>query len=142
MIRTAITLATRGIHIFPCVPRDKRPATEHGLKDATTDLDTIRQWWRSEPQYNIGVATGAASKVFAVDVDGLDAEFELRRLEAKHGNLPATVEVITARGRHLYFQMPDRPVCNSAGKIAPGIDVRGDGGYVLASERQALRVVR
>ena len=47
-------------------------------------------------------------------------------------NLPATVEVITARGRHVYFQMPETPVRNSAGKIAPGIDVRGDGGYVLA----------
>ena len=67
-----------------------------------------------------------------MDVDGLDAEVELRRLEAKHGNLPATVEVITTRGRHLYFQTPETSVRNSAGKVAPGIDVRGDGGYVLA----------
>jgi hypothetical protein len=132
MIRTAITLASRGRRVFPCLPRDKRPATEHGLKDATTDLDLIRQWWHTEPQYNIGIATGAASQIFVIDVDDLDAEFELRRLEAEHGALPATVEVITARGRHLYFQMPDTPVSNSAGKIAPGIDVRGDGGYVLA----------
>jgi hypothetical protein len=55
----------------------------------------------------------------------------LRKLEAEHGELPLTVEVITARGRHLYFKMPDRPVRNSAGKIAAGIDVRGDGGYTL-----------
>ena len=40
--------------------------------------------------------------------------------------------MITARGRHLYFKMPDAPMRNSAGRIAPGIDVRGDGGYVLA----------
>ena len=56
----------------------------------------------------------------------------MRRLEAEHGELPATVEVITARGRHLYFKMPDMPVRNSAGKIAAGIDMRGDDGYVLA----------
>ena len=70
--------------------------------------------------------------VFVVDVDSLDAEFELRKLEAEHGDLPPTVEVITARGRHLYFRMPDMPVRNSAGKIARGVDMSGDGGYVLA----------
>ena len=73
----------------------------------------------------------AASGIFVVDVDGLDAEATLRRLEAEHGALPATVEVITARGRHIYFKWPQEPVRNSAGKIGPHIDVRGDGGYVL-----------
>ena len=132
MIRAAVTLARKGVAVFPCRPRDKRPATANGLKDATTDLKTIRQWWHHEPQFNIAIATGAVSKVFAVDIDGLDAEIELRKLEAQHSALPPTVEVITARGRHLYFQMPETPVVNSAGKIAPGIDVRGNGGYVLA----------
>ncbi len=70
--------------------------------------------------------------VFVVDVDGLDAEAALRRLEAEHGALPPTVEVITARGRHIYFKWPQEPVRNSAGKIGPHIDVRGDGGYVLS----------
>jgi hypothetical protein len=120
------------LHDFPCVPRDKRPATARGCLDATTDADTIRAWWRHEPQYNIAIATGRLSKVFAIDVDGVDAEGELRKLEAAHGALPATVEVITARGRHLYFKMPDKPLRNSASKIASGIDVRADGGYVLA----------
>src|SRR4029077_4064599 len=54
------------------------------------------------------------------------------RFEREHGELSATVEVITARGRHIYFKMPTTPIRNSAGKVAPGIDVRGDGGYVLA----------
>ena len=65
-------------------------------------------------------------------MDGLDAEVELRKLEHAHGALPATVEAITARGRHVYFKIPGERVPNSASKIAPGIDVRGDGGYVLA----------
>ena len=132
MIRAAVTFAHKGLAVFPCRPQDKRPATANGLKDASQDLDVIRKWWHAQPQANIAIATGAVSNVFVIDVDGLDAEVELRRLEAKHGNLPATVEVITARGRHVYFQMPETPVRNSAGKIAPGIDVRGDGGYVLA----------
>ena len=131
MIRTALALARRGFHIFPCRPRDKRPATPNGLKDATTDPDIIQAWWQHQPDNNIAIATGAASGIFVLDIDGLDAEAMLRRLEAEHGALPPTVEVITARGRHIYFRWPQEPVRNSAGKIGTHIDVRGEGGYVL-----------
>ncbi len=132
MLRTALTLARKNLAVFPCLPRDKKPATSHGCNDATTDADTIRQWWRDNPQFNIGVATGAASGIFVVDVDGLDTELEVRRLEAEHGKLPATVEAITGKGRHLYFRMPEMPLRKSASKIAPGIDIRATGGYVIA----------
>ena len=105
MIRAALAYARKGLQIFPCQPRAKRPATANGLKDATTDPDRIRAWWHHEPAFNVAIATGAVSGVFVVDVDGLDAEAELRRLEAEHGTLPATIEAITARGRHVYFKM-------------------------------------
>jgi hypothetical protein len=111
--------------------RDKRPATAFGVKEATTDPDKIRQWWCREPQYNVAVATGAPSGVFVLDIDGMPAEAELDKLQAQFGDLPSTVETITARGRHLFFKMPASPVRNSVGMLASGIDVRGDGGYVL-----------
>jgi hypothetical protein len=113
--------------VFPCRVRDKRPATANGFRDATRDPGQIREWWGLEPNFNVGLATGAVSNVFVVDVDGPEAERELQRLE-----LPPTIEAITARGRHLYFEHPNTPIQNTAGKIAPGIDTRGDGGYVLA----------
>jgi hypothetical protein len=130
----ALAFARRGLRIFPCRPRAKEPACAAGCNEATTDPGTIERWWREEPDYNIGIATGAASGVFVVDLDGVDAEAELRRLEAQHGALPASVESITARGRHIFLLYPDPParVRNSAKKIAPDIDVRGDGGYVVA----------
>jgi len=131
VLTTAIALAKRGMAVFPCWPQTKRPATANGLKDATTDTDAIEQWWHREPHYNVALATGAVSGVFVIDVDDADAECALRKLEAEHGGLPPTVETITARGRHLYFRL-SVPVRNSAGKVAHGIDVRGDGGYVLA----------
>ena len=131
MIQTALSLALRGLAVFPCRPRDKRPATANGVKDATTDLETIRRWWRRAPDLNVALAMGAVSGIFALDLDGIDAEAELRRLEQQYGRLPLTVESITARGRHAFFKMPTAPVRNTAGRIAPGIDVRGDGGYVL-----------
>jgi Bifunctional DNA primase/polymerase, N-terminal/Primase C terminal 1 (PriCT-1) len=132
MLPSALMLARKRLHVFPCLPRDKRPATASGVKAATADLDTIRRWWQQDPQFNIGIATGAPSGIFVLDVDGIDAEVELRKL-APHGALPATVEAITARGRHVYFKMPNAlPIRNSVGKLAPGLDVRATGGYVLA----------
>ena len=132
MVRGALALAGKGLHVLPCLPRDKRPATANGLKAATTDAETIRQWWRQLPEANIGIATGTPSGIFVVDVDGVDAESELRKLEAQHGALPASVEAIRARGRHIYFRMPATDVRNSTGKIAAGVDVRGTGGFVIA----------
>jgi Bifunctional DNA primase/polymerase, N-terminal len=71
-----------------------------------------------------------ASRVWVLDVDGEDGEASLRALETEHGALPATWESLTARGRHVWFYC-DCPVPCSTSKIAPGIDVRGDGGYVV-----------
>src|SRR5262245_28378087 len=113
MVRAALAFARKGLHVFPCIPRAKQPATANGLKDATTDPDCIRAWWHHEPRFNVAIATGAASGVFVVDVDGPDAEAELRKLEAEHDALPPSVEAITARGRHIYFKMPATDLRNS-----------------------------
>jgi hypothetical protein len=129
MIDCALRLAEKGLAIFPCVPRSKKPATMHGCKDASTDASLIQSWWRRQPAFNIGVATGSVSGIFVVDVD--DGEAELRQLEAEYGELPSTVEAITARGRHLFFRYPGFKVRNTVA-LAPGIDIRGDGGYVVA----------
>lgn len=132
ILRAALQIAERGLYVLPCQPRGKRPATVHGVKDATTNFGVIERWWRQEPNFNIGVATGAMSGIMVVDVDDLDAEAELKKLEAQHTALPATVESVTARGRHLFFKWPNRDVRNSASKLAPGLDVRGTGGYIIA----------
>jgi hypothetical protein len=132
MLRTALQLAARGLHVFPCAPGEKTPACAHGCKEATIDSITIQAWWRSCPDFNIGIATGSASNLFVIDIDGEDGEQALRRLEAAHTSLPPTVEAITPRGRHIYFKWPQSPVRNTAAKVADGIDTRGDGGYVLA----------
>ena len=129
--KAAIAYATRGFAVFPCVPRGKVPATRHGCRDATKDLAQITAWWCDNPNYNVAVATGPVSKVFVLDVDGLDAEASLRKLEEQHGALPETVESITPRGRHIFFRCENGVVRNSAGAIAPGLDIRGDGGYVV-----------
>jgi hypothetical protein len=131
VLGAALALAARGLHVFPCKPRSKHPATPHGLLDATCDTGTIEAWWRSEPRLNVAVRTGSVSNVIVIDADGGEAETVLLQLELQHGALPASVETITARGRHIWFSHPGYNVPNSAGRIAPHIDVRGDGGFVL-----------
>jgi hypothetical protein len=133
MLKHALALARRGLHVFPCRPRAKEPATTNGCKDATRGHDVIEGWWRQNPDFNIGIATGPNSHIFVLDVDGIDAEVELKNLEAQYGRLPATVEAITGDGRHVFFEWADdQPVRNSAGKLGPGLDIRGTAGYIVA----------
>jgi hypothetical protein len=128
----ALELAERGLAVFPCQPRGKAPACDAGLHAATTDPERINRWWRAFPDLNIGIATGAVSRVFVLDVDGDDGEASLRKLEGEHSTLPSTVEVITGKGRHCYFRTGKRKVGNSASQLGAGLDIRGDGGYVIA----------
>jgi hypothetical protein len=132
MLQTALALIQHKLAVFPCRPRTKWPATPHGCKDASLDPDVVRRWWTANPRANIAIATGAISDCFVLDVDGLEAQEELGRLEARHGELPATLQAVTANGMHHYFRWPGVPVRNSVGKVAPGLDIRGDAGYCLA----------
>ena len=128
---SALAIAARGQHVFPCKPRSKEPATPRGFLDATRRKGTITKWWRECPDYNLAIATGAQSNLFVLDIDSDDGESNLAKLSQQHSELPPpTTEVITSAGRHLYFRHPGQRV-PCAVKILPGIDVRGDGGYVL-----------
>jgi Bifunctional DNA primase/polymerase, N-terminal/Primase C terminal 1 (PriCT-1) len=127
----ALQLAQKGLAVFPCQPRGKEPACDAGLHAATCDVERINRWWQAFPDLNIGIATGVASGVFVLDIDGEDGEGSLLRLEGEHGVLPPTVEAITGKGRHCYFRTR-RSIHNSVGQIGIGLDIRGDGGYVIA----------
>lgn len=106
----------------------KHPRTERGLSDASVDLDVIAEWWTRWPTANVGIVTGARSNLVVIDLDGPDAD----ALFTKRFGAPPTTMALTSRGRHLYFRHPGRPIANSAGALGEGIDVRGDGGYVVA----------
>lgn len=133
----ALAYAAAGVPVFPCRP-DKRPYTANGFKDATTNETIVRGWWRRWPDALIGRPTGAASGAVAVDIDvdpskGTDGTEALAALEHVHGPLPETWTARTPRGgTHIYFRHPGGTVPCSAGKIGHGIDIRGDGGYVIA----------
>lgn len=130
----AMALASRGLCVFPVDPASKAPKTRHGCKDATTSKPKILELWQHHPAAGIGVATGRPSGVVVVDVDpssgGADGFAELAGQLGAPGR---TVQVSTPRGGwHLWFRAPARAVPCSVGSLAPGVDVRGDGGYVVA----------
>lgn len=131
----ALIYASRGLAVFPCKPWSKEPATPNGFKDASTDPEQIRRWWARLPMANPAIATGASSGVWALDLDnhdGKDGLATLAALEHQHGRLPHTPAQRTGSGgEHRLFRMNGVEVRNSAGKIGPGIDVRGTGGYIV-----------
>ena len=130
LLQAALNYATRQrLPVFPCLPRGKDPAVARGFYAATTNPETIRRYWRIADR-NIGIPTGSISGFWVLDVDGEDGERSLRRLEAAHGALPPTREVITGDGRHFWFRYTG-PIVSAAGRIAPSLDQRGDGGYVI-----------
>lgn len=143
MLNFALKYAAKGWKVFPLQPRDKIPFASDILADAngkggfwvaTDDADTIRRWWNRWPNANIGIATGAVSGVVVLDVDaGHGGETTLANLLVQYGPLPSTPRTDTGGGGHHYiFAHPGQEVRNSSSKVGEGIDIRGDGGYIVA----------
>lgn len=127
-ISLATDLADRGFAVFPCLS-SKVPTTPRGFHDATSHPDAVRQLWRRWPGALIGMPTGPVNGFDVLDVDprhGGDTWHDEHR-----DNLPATrTHTTRSGGLHVLFRHLDG-VRNSAGRIAPGIDVRGEGGFVI-----------
>jgi hypothetical protein len=145
IIGEAMRLAASGRPVFPC-KRTKAPYTRNGFKDATTNQAAIAKWWARWPDALIGLPTGSGIIVIDTDLDeesGKNGEFELINMP----DLPPTYMVRTPRGGfHRYYRTPDGMVLpNSSDKLAKGIDIRGDGGYVVAppssTDRGSYQVV-
>jgi hypothetical protein len=127
----ALSLAKRGWAVFPCLPKDKTPATGHGFLDASANAVLVEKMF-ANADYNIGVATGPASGVWVLDLDGSDGIAALAQLEAEHGTLPLTVSQRTGGGgRQLFFRWNGIEVRNRTRIGGMSIDVRGNGGYAV-----------
>lgn len=144
----ALYYAGKGWAVFPChsVDKDgtcscgnskcsnkgKHPRTPHGLKDATTDKEQIRAWWQKWPDANVAIATGSASGIFVIDVDtyrGGDVGFGILTSRNKLPDAPLS---LTGGGGQQYFiKLPDEGKVKNAVDLAEGVDMRGEGGYVI-----------
>jgi len=141
MLEQALAYAARGWPVLPCRSvgdgrnKAKTPLTAHGFKDASCDPPTVRRLFGATPDAIIGIATGKASGFFVLDIDvkkNAGGEESLAELEKEHGVLPLTVATRSCTGgRHLYFRYPEGGIGSRTG-IRPGLDIRGDGGYIIA----------
>jgi hypothetical protein len=143
IVSEAIKLSARCLSVFPCAA-DKRPAIPkvnggRGLHDASTDPAEVRRMFAHPGVALIGVPTGDRS-----GFDVLDLDYRHGAAEWEHANLARIPETRTHEtlngGRHLLFHHA-AGVRNSASSIAPGVDVRGSGGYVIVPPSPGYRVI-
>jgi hypothetical protein len=131
-LTAALGYAGKGWPVFPVCGHDKRPLVKW-KNEATTDAGTIRSWWQRWPLAMIGMPTGAASGVLVVDVDrknGIDGLANLSAMGIDPFRDTTLVVETPSGGFHFYFKYdPRSPV--KAGAIAPGVEVRAEGGFVV-----------
>ncbi len=130
----ASRLVACGVNVLPILPRDKRPALEwkHLTRARLVDGDWdevdryLSRWWNGT-DYGLGVVTGRVSGIVVIDLDDEDARGAVERT----CGWPLTVTVKTSKGWHLWFRHPGQDVPNRAHVSDVGLDMRGDGGYVI-----------
>ncbi|MDE2469331.1 MAG: bifunctional DNA primase/polymerase, partial [Bradyrhizobium sp.] len=126
----ALAYARRGFPIFPC-RADKTPYIAGGVLKATTDPAQIKTWWQAWPAANIALDVGGAG-MMVVELDSYKPDFKPEAVAAL--NLPETLlrQRSPRGGEHLFYALqPGELVAMSAGKLAPGVDVRSFHSYVL-----------
>jgi putative DNA primase/helicase len=145
MLIAALGYAARGWDVFPAPPGEKKKSHKSAKYSnganwgKTRDPEQIRKDFNRWPKANVGIPTGPDNGFWVVEADtpkghDVDGIASLRALEEKHGPLPTTLMAESPSGSlHYYFKWPDAVVIkNTTSGIAPGIDVRGEGGMVIA----------
>lgn len=123
--------ASWGWHVLPVVPNGKVPATQHGVKDATTNAEQIAKWWAQNPDFNIGIAAGERSGIVVFDVDPRNGGDESwSKWQAENGDVPDGAMQLTAGGgeHHIAVYNPEIRSC----KLVEGVDLLADGRYFVA----------
>ena len=134
LTKAALDYCRLGWSVIPIESRGKRPLIRWQVHQyRCAEPPEIGEWFSRWPDANLAVVTGIVSGLVVLDLDprhGADAS--LQQFEQEHGGFVQTIEARTGGGgRHLYFAHPGEMTRNRVG-IAPGVDLRGDGGYVVA----------
>lgn len=147
VLAAALSYAKRGWRVFPILALDamqgcecgeaecdrpgKHPAVKGWNKIATTDLKQIVAWWTEHPNWGVGIATGEASGISVLDVDGAEGTATLGQLAGAEG-MPTTPTVQSRAGRFHYYFRYNSEIKSRAKSLGAGLDTRSEGGYVVA----------
>lgn len=127
MLDHALALAKRGFKVFPIRAGTKNEPLVKWREWATQDEGKIRVFWTHQPDSNIGIdCTG----LLVIDVDPRKGG-DILAFQSKHQTLNPTLTHSTPSGGDHFIYRSSRPIPNSVDKLGPGIDVRGDGGYIV-----------
>lgn len=130
-LERALAYIELGWAVFPLIPNTKKPLTKNGFKDATKSVYLVKKWWTDNPDANIAIATGKASELAVVDVDVKNGAKGLESLASLNGYIETLTAITPSGGRHLYYLIPEDGMrCRNG--FLPGIDLKADGGYVVA----------
>lgn len=139
--RAALALTKRGMIVQPAhraahASGGRQPIATGWQNAEPMSAPDIAEVWESDDPPNLSVLTGARSGVFVIDVDGAEGEASLAELVQRLGPLPETLTVLTpSGGRHIYLQQPPGVTTpTNKSRLAPKIDLRGDGGQVIGPE--------
>lgn len=117
----------------------KHPRISDWQRESTKDFDKVfHRWWAKWPNANIGVPTGELNGIYVLDID----KYEIwNELIAEHGEIPETFSYLTGGdGRHLWFKYPENVnITNRRSGFPYGVDIRGNGGYVLVPPSKTLK---
>ncbi|MBI4490645.1 MAG: bifunctional DNA primase/polymerase, partial [Deltaproteobacteria bacterium] len=131
LLNAAFSYLKHGFSVIPIQGREKKPLIAwEDYQGQQARQDEIRAWWTKWPNANVGIVTGAFSGLVVIDIDSVEAKDKLKGLLSDY-DLSAVPRSRTGKGWQLFFKHPGTPIQNRAG-VLPGLDVRGDGGYVVA----------
>lgn len=149
LLRYALKYAGWGLRVLPlhslhegkcscwrstCASAGKHPRTKNGVKDATTERGQIQSWWKAWPDANVGIATGVYGErgLYVIDLDmDKGADFESLRDCDLETLFCSRIARTGSGGYHIYLRCSQR-LPNTANRLGPFIDTRGEGGYVVA----------
>lgn len=136
LLSAAIRYAELGYAVFPCAPGGSVPITQHGFLDASTDLDVIRAWWARHSEANIGLAT---TGLLVIDIDGADNPWPSTPEQLAEMQ-DAPMSITPRGGSHHVFRQPDGVDLRcTTGVIAPKVDTRANGGYIVVPPSRRLQ---
>ena len=128
--------AAKGLKVLALAEKDKRPdgrVCPNGFKDATNDVAKIKLAWAQQPHLNIGIVTGKENGIVVVDIDGDEGKTTWHKLCSEHNYKSKTLSVKSGKGGHLYYKYPSTFKVKGRVKFVDGIDIRADGGYIVAA---------
>jgi KaiC/GvpD/RAD55 family RecA-like ATPase len=127
MLNAALKYSKLGLSVIPLRPKEKLPLFQWAdFQKRMATEEEIRLWWEHWPNANVGIVTGSISGIAVVDLDGPAGIANGVRLK-----LPNTLTSLTGAGRQLFYKYREG-VCNSASVVSEKVDVRGEGGYIVA----------